>query len=93
MVDKLLTIVARLAVYVLPAGFKPLRHIAMCLLQERYVPLDDVSLDSINFESLEAYPMELLLNFARFLIEQLHQVEFSKQDEYIAHRSLQLMIE
>ena len=81
--DKLLTIIARLAVYVLPAGFKPIRHIGQCLLRQVYIPLGDESLDTLNFEALDLYPLELVMNFGKFFIEQVSQVEFSKQDEYI----------
>jgi hypothetical protein len=80
--DKLLSIVARLAIYALPAGFNPIRQMSLCFLQKRFIASDDKSLETMHFEMLNKENIPLLLSFATSLIEQLPKVKFSKVDRY-----------
>jgi hypothetical protein len=80
-VDKLLSIAALLAVYVLPAGFNPVRHISACLYRKGYVPADDPALETTQYHLLEAQDILFLLSFATSLIEQLPKAKFSQQEK------------
>jgi hypothetical protein len=81
--DKLLSITALLAVYLLPDGTNPLRRV-FAYLHHQPLPLDDEeeSFEPIGFQSLSAQEHFLLLTFSQSLVEQIPKAKQSRQDKY-----------
>ena len=88
--DKLVSIIALLGLYDLPAGTNPLRRIALFLLHKVYLNEDNESLPGIDFHQLNSQDYMLLLSFATSLIEQVSRVNFSQQDRF--HMAILMLI-
>jgi hypothetical protein len=86
--DKLLTIAALLAVYLLPDGTNPLRRVFAYLRGHPGTVDDEESLEPIVFQSLSSQEHFLLLTFSQALVEQIPKAKQSQQDRSPLIRNL-----
>jgi hypothetical protein len=81
--DKLLSIAALLAIYLLPDGTNPLRRV-LAYLRGQPVNPDSEDFETITFRSLPSEEYLLLLTFSQRLVEQIPNAKQSQQDKYEA---------
>jgi len=82
--EKVVSIAALLGVHGIPNGQNPIRHLAMCLHLNQYVAVDDPSLETLDFARLSPAEVQVLLIFAKAMIEFWETAKFGQQEKYIS---------